>query len=96
MAPYVFRVTLSSRRIVRREPGPNGLGRVTFTLRQSGQSRSRPMIATADEFLRQLLPHVLPCGFQTVQHDGFAHPRRRSDHAWLATLVTETLSLAAR
>ena len=93
LAPYVFRVAISPRRIVRCEPGPDGLGRVTFTYRKSGQSRYRAMTVTADEFLRRFLQHVLPRGLQKVRHYGFAHPRRRIDHEWLAMLVTVTLHL---
>jgi len=76
---------------VKCEPGPDGLGRVTFTYRQSGRRRWRPMQVTAEEFIRRFLQHVLPRGFQKVRHFGFAHPRARIDHEWLAMLVTVTL-----
>ena len=92
LAPYVYRVAISNRRIVRCEPGPDGLGRVTFTYRKGGSYRYRPMTVTAHEFIRRFLQHVLPCGFQKVRHYGFAHPRHRVDLEWLKMLVTVTLN----
>jgi hypothetical protein len=92
LAPYVFRVALSNRRIVHCEPGPDGLGRVTFTYRQKGSRRERSLTLTADEFLRRFLQHVLPRGLQKVRHYGFAHPGSRVDPAWLKMLVTVTLN----
>jgi hypothetical protein len=91
MAPYVYRVALSNRRLVNCEPGPDGLGRVTFTYRPSGSRRYRSMTVTAEEFIRRFLQHVLPSGFQKVRHYGFAHPRHRTDWEWLQMLVTVTL-----
>ena len=77
---------------VKCEPGPDGLGRVTFTYRHSGSRRWRAMTVTAEEFLRRFLQHVLPRGFQKVRHYGFAHPRHRTDREWLKMLVTVTLN----
>ena len=91
LAPYVYRVAISNRRLVKCEPGPDGLGRVTFTYRQSGTRRWRAMTVTADEFIRRFLQHVLPRGFQKVRHYGFAHPRHGTDREWLKMLVTVTL-----
>jgi Putative transposase/Transposase zinc-binding domain len=93
LAPYVFRVAMSNRRIVKCEPGPDGLGRVTFTYRKRGSRRYRRMTVTAEEFIRRFLQHVLPRGFQKVRHYGFAHPRRKIDREWLRMLVTVTLNL---
>jgi hypothetical protein len=95
LAPYVYRVAISNRRLVKCEPGPDGLGRVTFTYRPHGSRRWRAMTVTAEEFLRRFLQHVLPCGFQKVRHYGFAHPRQRGDHEWLTMLVTVTLQLVS-
>jgi hypothetical protein len=63
LAPYVYRVAISNRRLVKCEPGPDGLGRVTFTYRKSGSRRWRTMTVTADEFIRRFLQHVLPMTF---------------------------------
>jgi hypothetical protein len=92
LAPYVYRVAISNRRIVKCEPGPDGLGRVAFTYRPSGSRDYRVMTLTAEQFIRRFLQHVLPRGFQKVRHFGFAHPRYRIDREWLQMLVTVTLS----
>jgi hypothetical protein len=93
LAPYVFRVAISNRRIVKCEPGPDGLGRVTITYKKSGSRRYRAMVLTAEEFIRRFLQHVLPRGFQKVRHYGFAHPRSKFELEWLKMLVTATLNL---
>jgi hypothetical protein len=92
LAPYVYRVAISNRRIVKCEPGPDGLGRVSFSYRASGSQDYRVMTLTAEQFIRRFLQHVLPRGFQKVRHFGFAHPRHRIDREWLKMLVTVTLS----
>ena len=92
LAPYVYRVALSQRRLVKCEPGPDGLGRVTFLYRRSHTRRYRPLTLTADEVIRRVLQHVLPTGFQKVRHYGFAHPRQQLDGEWLKMLVTVTLN----
>jgi hypothetical protein len=92
LAPYVYRVALSNRRLLNCEPGPDGLGRVTFSYRKSGSRRYRTMTLTAEKFIGRFLQHVLPCGFQKVRHYGFAHPRHRTDWEWLKMLVTVTLN----
>lgn len=94
LAPYVFRVAISNRRLVNYDPGPESdplAGHVSFTYRKSGSQRYRKMTVTTEEFIRRFLQHVLPRGFQKVRHFGFAHPRRRIDPEWLQMLVTVTL-----
>jgi hypothetical protein len=68
LAPYVFRVAISNRRLV-------GLNdhTVTFTYRKPGSSRPRTTTLDAMEFLRRFLQHVLPDGFMKVRHFGFLH-----------------------
>lgn len=92
LAPYVYRVAISNRRIVKCESGPDGLGRVWVTYRSSGSEVYRVMKLTAEQFIHRFLQHVLPRGFQKVRHFGFAHPRHRIDREWLKMLVTVTLS----
>jgi len=69
LAPYVFRVAISDRRIEACEGG-----RVTFSYRRSGSNRWRKMTVDALEFLRRFLQHVLPSGFPKVRHYGFLSP----------------------
>jgi hypothetical protein len=66
LAPYVFRVASSDRRIVSYDDG-----RVTFSYRRSGSSHGQKMTVDANEFIRRFLQHVLPAGFQKVRHYGF-------------------------
>jgi hypothetical protein len=68
LAPYVFRVAISNRRIV-------GLTdrTVTFTYRKVGSARLRTTHLDAIEFLRRFLQHVLPDGFMKVRHFGLLH-----------------------
>jgi hypothetical protein len=84
LAPYVFRVAISDRRIVSFDQET-----VTFSYRKSGSRRWRKMKLEAMEFIRRFLQHVLPCGFQKVRHYGFLSPRSSlSVEAirWLLTL----------
>ena len=41
-------MALSNRRLLKCEPGPDGLGRVTFTYRKKGSRRERAMTVTQD------------------------------------------------
>jgi hypothetical protein len=72
LAPYVFRVAISDRRI----DSCDG-GRVTFSYRKSGSNRWRKMTVDGPEFVRRFLQHVLPTGFQKVRHYGFLSPNSR-------------------
>src|SRR3954447_11879872 len=84
LAPYVFRVALSDRRVVSCEEG-----RVTFSYRRSGSNRWRKMTVDALEFIRRFLQHVLPSGFPKVRHYGFLSPNSRESIEvvrWLVTL----------
>jgi hypothetical protein len=66
LAPYVFRVAISDRRIVSCVDS-----RVTFLYRKSGTRHWRKMTLGAMEFIRRFLQHVLPTGFMKVRHYGF-------------------------
>ena len=69
LAPYVFRVAISDRRIVKVADG-----RVFFTYRKHGSNRLRTMDLDAMEFIRRFLQHVLPTGFMKVRYYGFMSP----------------------
>lgn len=83
LAPYVFRVAISDRRIVSCEDG-----KVTFSYRKSGSNRWRNMTLEAHEFIRRFLQHVLPSGFQKVRHYGFASPNSKRSFESIQWLVT--------
>jgi putative transposase len=83
LAPYVFRVAISDRRIVSFDDQT-----VTFSYR--GSNRWRQMTLEAMEFIRRFLQHVLPSGFQKVRHYGFLSPNSRPSVEavrWLITLA---------
>ena len=68
LAPYVFKVAISNRRIVSLTDRT-----VTFTYRKVGSARPRTAQLDVMEFLRRFLQHVLPHGFMQVRHFGFLH-----------------------
>jgi hypothetical protein len=68
LAPYVFRVAISNRRIVALKDHT-----VIFTYRKPGSARPRTTTLDVIEFIRRCLQHVLPEGFMKVRHFGFLH-----------------------
>ncbi|WP_197443165.1 IS91 family transposase [Lignipirellula cremea] len=88
LAPYVFRVALSDKRIVACDEQS-----VTFRYRRSGSQRWRTMRLDADEFVRRFLQHVLPRGLQKVRHYGFLSPRAGQSIESLKWLVAAALGL---
>jgi hypothetical protein len=82
LAPYVFRVAISDRRIVSCDDG-----KVVFSYRRSGCRRWRKMTLDALEFLRRFLQHVLPNGLQKVRYYGFLSPNSSASLAGLQWLI---------
>lgn len=76
LAPYIFRVALSNRRIVKFENG-----KVTFRFRKSDTGQWRSCTLDVLEFLRRFLQHVLPKGFVKVRYYGLFAPCKRSQLA---------------
>ncbi|GMR10633.1 MAG: IS91 family transposase [Anaerolineae bacterium] len=72
LAPYVFRVALSNRRIHRLAGD-----RVTFGYKDSHSGEARSCTLSAEEFMRRFLQHVLPKGFVKVRYYGFFSPGKR-------------------
>jgi hypothetical protein len=66
LAPYIFRVAISNRRILRLADG-----RVTFLYRATDTGTPRICTLPAQEFIRRFLQHVLPKGFVKVRYYGF-------------------------
>lgn len=71
LAPYIFRVAISNKRIVRFK---NGL--VTFRY-QDNKGAWHCQTLTAEAFMARFLQHVLPKRFVKVRYYGLFHPRRR-------------------
>lgn len=82
LAPYIFRVAISNRRILKCQRG-----RVTFSYRQSETGKYRIMTLSAVEFIRRFLQHVLPKGFVKVRYYGFLAPCRRPQLSALRHLL---------
>jgi hypothetical protein len=88
LAPYIFRVAITNRRIVALNDDPAGsLPTVTFRYRPSGSRHWRLCTVTVMEFMRRFLQHVLPQGFVKVRYYGFfsagQRARLRLVTAWL-------------
>lgn len=72
LAPYIFRVAISNRNILKATNG-----NVTFRYRESDTGRRCTCTLAAEEFLRRFLQHVLPKGFVKVRYYGlFSHSLR--------------------
>jgi hypothetical protein len=77
LAPSVFRVAITDRRIVKVTDRP-----VWVRSRKPGSQRLRTLALDVLEFLRRFLQHVLPSGFMKIRSYGFpnancALPRER-------------------
>jgi len=72
LAPYIFRVALSNKRLIKSEAG-----RVTFRYQASGSKHWKTKTLPAEEFIRRFLQHVLPKDFIKVRYYGFLSSRRR-------------------
>ena len=66
LAPYVFRVAISNRRLVKLENN-----QVTFRYRSSDTGKNTYCTLSAEEFIHRFLQHVLPRGFVKVRYFGF-------------------------
>jgi len=66
LAPYIFRVAISNRRIVKLADG-----NVTFRYRTTDTGKLRTCKLPAGEFIRRFLQHVLPKGLVKVRYYGF-------------------------
>lgn len=95
LAPYIFRVALSNRRIVKVADD-----KVTFRFRQSDTGVVRTCTLDAPAFIHRFLQHVLPKGFVKVRYYGFfafgqrSRLQRLRDHL-TGTSPTDTAEVAA-
>lgn len=72
LAPYIFRVALNNRRILKMASGM-----VTFSYKDSKSGEARFSLLRAEEFIRRFLQHILPKGFVKVRYYGFFSPGKR-------------------
>jgi len=75
LAPYIFRVAISNRRLVKLDATRD---QVTFRYRTSDTGETKFCTLPAEEFIHRFLQHVLPRGFVKVRYFGFfAHSNRQ-------------------
>ena len=91
LAPYVFRVAISNRRIVSLQDRT-----VTCTDRKVGSARPRTMPLDVMELLRRFLQHVLPDGLMKVRHCGFLHPGCAIPIHTLRLMIVQALPRAGK
>jgi hypothetical protein len=82
LAPYIFRVAISNRRILKLADG-----KVTFRYRTTDTGKLRVCKLPAGEFIRRFLQHVLPKGFVKVRYYGFLASGCRPQLAALRQLL---------
>jgi hypothetical protein len=73
LAPYIFRVALSNKRIHQLIDG-----QVTFSYRHSASKQTRFCTLSAEKFIQRFLQHVLPKGFVKVRYYGLFSPSKSS------------------
>ena len=69
LAPYVFRVAISNRRLDKLEND-----QVTFRYRATDTGEPKLCTLSAEAFIHRFLQHVLPKGFVKVRYFGFFAP----------------------
>ena len=80
LAPYIFRIAISNKRIIRFENG-----RVTFKW-QDHDDHWHTTELEAVTFMSRFLQHVLPKGFVKVRYYGFLATRRRDTLQYIKEL----------
>jgi hypothetical protein len=73
LAPYIFRVALSNRRLRKLDQA----GNVTFQYKESATELIKSCTLSAEEFIRRFLQHALPHRFVKVRYYGLLAPRHR-------------------
>ncbi len=72
LAPYIFRVAISNKRILKLEDR-----QVTFSYKESATDQVKFSTIPAEEFIRRFLQHVLPDHFVKVRYYGLLSPANR-------------------
>jgi hypothetical protein len=84
LAPYIFRVALTNRRILTLDNG-----KVTFAYKDSNSGETRTCTLGVEEFIRRFLQHVLPKGFVKVRYYGFFSSGKRKVLARIRRILGE-------
>ncbi len=91
LAPYIFRVAISNKRIVKVADG-----KVTFRYTPSGSKKSKLCTLSAEVFIHRFLQHVLPKGFVKVRYYGLFAPGQRQRLAQTRSLLEAQISSAVQ
>jgi len=79
LAPYIFRVALSNRRLIRCvDTGDITTSQVTFSYRSSDDGQLKRCTLSAEDFIQRFLQHILPHRFVKVRYYGFFAPAQRA------------------
>ena len=82
LAPYIFRIAISNRNILRCKDE-----QITFKYKDSDTGQFKTMTLNAIEFIRRYLQHVLPRGFQKVRYYGFLMSKKKKQLAEIKHLL---------
>ena len=85
LAPYIFRVALSNRRLVKLEND-----QVTFRYTDARSGKTKFCTLPALTFIHRFLQHVLPSGFVKVRYYGLFVPGRRKALPALRQRLSQT------
>lgn len=88
LAPYIFRVALSNKRILSVQDGL-----VRFQFEDGKTKKLRQQALPAEQFISRFLQHVLPSRFRKVRYYGLFSPQRKKQleiARWLLPPVPET------
>jgi len=72
LAPYIFRIAISNRRILKLENG-----KVTFVFKDAKKKKEQRAVLEVDHFIHRFLQHVLPHRFIKVRTYGLFSPANR-------------------
>jgi hypothetical protein len=86
LAPYIFRVAVSDRNILRIQNG-----QVTFRYKDVKNEEFKTCSIPAPEFIRRFLLHVLPRGFVKVRYFGFLATKKRAELDRIKELIGRRL-----
>ncbi len=86
LAPYIFRVAISNKRIMKLTDG-----KVTFRYKTTGTGKPKNCTLAAEELIRRFLQHVLPKGFVKVRYYGFFSPGLRPRLAALSEKINTAI-----
>lgn len=78
LAPYIYRIAISNRRLMALSPGSLENAQVTFSYQDSKTGKTRKTSLPAEKFIHHFLQHVLPRGFVKVRYFGFFAARLRN------------------